>query len=55
MTEAIRQVGEMEIGVLPKVDQVVTICYEHLNSTFDKDFKGFGKAPKFPKPGLVIK
>jgi len=30
-------------------------CYTMLEKSYDEEFGGFGKAPKFPQPGNLIK
>ncbi|CAG9531280.1 unnamed protein product [Cercopithifilaria johnstoni] len=35
-------------GVLPSLEEVEWMCYNHLKDTFDEEYKGFGSAPKFP-------
>ncbi|VBB32382.1 unnamed protein product [Acanthocheilonema viteae] len=35
-------------GVLPSLEKIEWVCYNHLRDTFDEEYKGFGSAPKFP-------
>ena len=49
--KAVQQMTRLEPAKDAKVDSaVVTAGYERLATTFDKEFGGFGRAPKFPEP-----
>lgn len=43
-----------EHGKVPDVEEIEKKCYNHLNDTFDEQYKGFAPAPKFPKCGKCI-
>lgn len=38
-------------STLPELKIVLNTCFEHYQGAFDEENKGFGGAPKFPRPG----
>lgn len=47
---ALKKALKQDVVEVPAVDHVAHSCYRHLADIFDETFKGFGQAPKFPKP-----
>ena len=39
---------------LPSVDAVVRTCLTQLAASYDDEFGGFSRAPKFPQPGSFL-
>lgn len=37
---------------MPNVDAVVKTCITQLAASYDEEFGGFSRAPKFPQPGI---
>jgi uncharacterized protein YyaL (SSP411 family) len=40
--------------VLPNADAVAKLCFQQLSSSYDEEFGGFSRAPKFPQPGPIL-
>lgn len=43
--------GEVDMPTLQVMDKL----YEMLENSYDEEYGGFGKAPKFPQPGEAVK
>lgn len=42
--------GQADLGCPGR--ESVSKCYDMLQTSYDEELGGFGKAPKFPQPGI---
>lgn len=43
-----------ESGKCPPSPECIKACVLELSSSYDKEYGGFGNAPKFPQPGKIF-